>query len=58
VTEVCEIAEQKAQALMLGAGKHIRRAAEEKPLALIATVAGSAFVAGVLLRVWRSTHYE
>jgi hypothetical protein len=58
VTEVCETAEQQAQALITGAGRRIGRAAAEKPLSLIAAVAGTAFAAGVLLRAWRSSRYE
>jgi hypothetical protein len=58
VTEICETAEHQAQALITGAGRRIGRAAAEKPLSLIAAVAGTAFAAGVLLRVWRSSRYE
>ncbi len=32
--------------------------AEERPLHLLAIVAGAAFVAGVVLRAWRSSRYE
>jgi hypothetical protein len=58
VTEVCETAKHQAQARITGAGRRIRRAAAEKPLSLIAAVAGTAFVAGVLWRAWRPRRYE
>lgn len=36
----------------------IRRFADERPLHFVGIVASAAFVAGVVLRVWRSSRYE
>lgn len=36
----------------------VRRFADERPLRFVGIVAGVAFLAGVALRLWRSSHYE
>lgn len=36
----------------------VAKARHERPVQVLAAVAGAAFVLGVLLRVWRSSHYE
>jgi len=40
------------------AGRRFRYWTDEYPLHLLAAVAGLGFVAGVLLRIWRSNRYE
>lgn len=36
----------------------LRRFADESPLHFVAAIAGAAFIAGVALRIWRSSRYE
>ncbi|MCU1299032.1 MAG: hypothetical protein JWO91_3310 [Acidobacteriaceae bacterium] len=50
--------QKRLERLAHQAGRRIRHAANEKPIHVIATVAGLAFATGLLLRVWRSNHYE
>ena len=38
--------------------RSVRRFADERPLRLVAIVAGVAFATGVALRIWRSSSYE
>ncbi|HZQ24326.1 MAG TPA: hypothetical protein VFA89_16170 [Terriglobales bacterium] len=38
--------------------RRTRKICDERPLQVIAGVAGAAFIAGILLRFWRSSRYE
>jgi hypothetical protein len=53
-----ETAQRRVQAAIVRTRQRIERAADQKPVHLVAVVALSALVAGVLLRVWRSSRYE
>jgi hypothetical protein len=53
-----EMTERQVQAAIMRTRQRIGRAADQKPVHLIAVVALSALLAGVLLRVWRSSRYE
>ncbi|MDP9160855.1 MAG: hypothetical protein M3O09_11605 [Acidobacteriota bacterium] len=57
VDETLANAKYHLQSAAGNARYHVRRTADEKPLQLIAGVAAAAFVAGVLLRVWRSNQH-
>ncbi|HEV2728879.1 MAG TPA: hypothetical protein VGV15_02510 [Terriglobales bacterium] len=47
---------EKTADLLRRAGHRARYVVDEYPLHVIGVVGGAAFVAGVLLRVWRSSH--
>ncbi|MBV9182554.1 MAG: hypothetical protein JO356_14680 [Acidobacteria bacterium] len=47
----------ESRVLLHRAGARIERSATENPLQLAALVAGGAFLAGFMLRVWRSNHH-
>lgn len=50
-------AQQKLSQTATSAVDTVRTFANERPLHLIAIVAGASFVAGVALRIWRSKRY-
>lgn len=50
-------AKYRTQGAIQNARFHVRRTTDEKPLQVIAGVAAAAFVAGVLLRIWRSSSH-
>jgi ElaB/YqjD/DUF883 family membrane-anchored ribosome-binding protein len=50
-------AQQKLSRTATSAVNTVRTFANERPLHLIAVVAGASFVAGVALRIWRSKRY-
>ncbi|HZR57802.1 MAG TPA: hypothetical protein VFA74_13085 [Terriglobales bacterium] len=54
----CALGQKRLEKLVRHVNDRVRRAAEEEPLQVIAIVAGSAFVAGAILRVWRSHAYK
>jgi ElaB/YqjD/DUF883 family membrane-anchored ribosome-binding protein len=58
ITEAAEWARGAAVEGADRAGRRFRYWADEYPLQLLAAVAGIGFVAGALLRIWRSTRYE
>jgi hypothetical protein len=58
LTGSCEMAQRQVQAAMMRTRQRIGRSAAQKPVHLVAVVALSALLAGVLLRVWRSSRYE
>jgi hypothetical protein len=58
LTGSCEMAQRQVQAAMMRTRQRIGRAADQNPVHLVAVVALSALLAGVLLRVWRSSRYE
>lgn len=58
LTRSYKLVQQRVERLAHQTGQRIRRAANEKPTKAIATVAGIAFAAGLLLRIWRSNRYE
>jgi hypothetical protein len=49
-------AAQRTDALMTEARDQGRRMKDERPLALLAWLAGTAFVLGIVVRIWRSRH--
>jgi hypothetical protein len=53
-----EEASEKLQDTIEQTSKQIRHAANKDPIRFIAIVAGSAFVLGSSLRIWRSARYE
>ncbi len=57
VDETFTNAKYRLQSAAQNARYHVRRTADEKPLQLIAGVAAAAFIAGVLLRVWRANQH-
>jgi hypothetical protein len=58
LTGSCEVAQRQVQAAIMRTRQRIARAADQTPVHLVAVVALSALLAGVLLRVWRSSRYE
>ena len=57
VDETFDRAKYRARAATQNARYHVRRVTDEKPLQVIAAVAATAFIAGVLVRVWRSNRH-
>jgi ElaB/YqjD/DUF883 family membrane-anchored ribosome-binding protein len=47
---------KKSNALATGLKRQIRTTREEHPLRIVAIAAGTAFVLGIVLRVWRNGH--
>ena len=58
VTEAFERTKGKSQELARRTRSRARYVVDNYPLHLIAAVAGAAFAAGILHRVWRSNRYE
>jgi ElaB/YqjD/DUF883 family membrane-anchored ribosome-binding protein len=58
VRETIEEAKQKTSATLRQSKANARRISYEYPLQVIAGAAAAGFLAGVLLRVWRSSRYE
>jgi hypothetical protein len=58
LTRSYKIGQKQIERLAHQTGQRIRHAANERPIQVIAAVAGIAFAAGLLLRVWRSNHHE
>jgi hypothetical protein len=58
LTGSCQTTQRQVQAAMIRTRQRIGRAADQKPVHVIAVVSLSALIAGVLLRVWRSSDYE
>jgi hypothetical protein len=58
IVEAYERSKWKSEQLARGARTRARLVVDKYPLHLIAGVAGAAFVAGIALRVWRSSRYE
>ena len=48
----------KSRYLARHLGGRAQQLKEERPLQLLAVIAGTAFIAGVFVRVWRSRRYE
>jgi ElaB/YqjD/DUF883 family membrane-anchored ribosome-binding protein len=57
VGETLTNAKCRLQSTAQNARDQVRRTADEKPLQLIAGVAAAAFIAGVLLRVWKANQH-
>ena len=55
-SDVVARSREKTADLLRRAGHRARYIVDEYPLHVIGVVGGAAFVAGVLLRVWRSSH--
>jgi hypothetical protein len=58
ITDAYERSKWKSEELARRARTRARLVVDKYPLHLIAAVAGAAFVAGIFLRVWRSSRYE
>jgi len=58
VTDAYERGKWKSEELARRARTRARLVVDKYPLQLIAGVAGAAFIAGIFLRVWRSSRYE
>jgi hypothetical protein len=58
ITDVYERSRWKSEEVARQARTRARLMVDQYPLHLIAGVAGAAFLAGILLRVWRSNRYE
>ena len=58
VTEAFERTKWKSEELARRARSRARYVLDNYPLHIIAGIAGMAFVAGILVRVWRSNRYE
>ena len=58
ITDALERSKWKSEELARRARTRARLVVDKYPLQLIAGVAAAAFVAGVFLRVWRSSRYE
>ncbi|HTE91009.1 MAG TPA: hypothetical protein VK639_18775 [Terriglobales bacterium] len=58
ITDAYERSKWKSEELARKARTRARFVVDKYPLHLIAAVAGAAFVAGIFLRVWRSSRYE
>ena len=58
LTDAYERTKWKSEELARRARSRARYVVDNYPFHLIAGVAGAAFVAGILLRVWRSNRYE
>jgi hypothetical protein len=54
----CELGHKRFERLVRQINDSVRRAADERPLQVVAIVAGSAFIAGAILRVWRSNAHN
>jgi hypothetical protein len=58
LTASCDMTQRRIQAAITRTRQRIARAADQKPVHVIAVVALSALIAGALLRVWGSSRYE
>jgi hypothetical protein len=58
ITDAYERSKWKSEELARRARTRARLVVDKYPLQLIAGIAGAAFVAGIFLRVWRSSRYE
>lgn len=58
ISDAFERGKWKSEELARRARTRARLVVDKYPLHLIAAVAGTAFVAGIFLRVWRSSRYE
>jgi hypothetical protein len=58
ITDAYERSKWKSEELARRARTRARLVVDKYPLHLVAAVAGAAFVAGIFLRVWRSSRYE
>jgi hypothetical protein len=58
LTASCDMTQRQIQAAITRTRQRIARAADQKPVHVIAVVALSALIAGALLRVWGSSRYE
>jgi hypothetical protein len=58
ITDAYERSKWKSEEVARRARTRARLVVDQYPLHLIAGVAGAAFVAGIVLRVWRSSRYE
>ena len=58
LTDAYERTKWKSEELARRARSRARYVVDNYPFHLIAGVAGAAFVAGILLRIWRSNRYE
>lgn len=54
----CSSIVQKSSVLATSIGRRVQRSRKEKPLQIVSVMAGSAFVLGVILRVWTSKRNE
>lgn len=51
------VAQRKTSAAAASINRSVRHFADERPLHFVGVVAGVAFLAGVTLRIWRSTRH-
>jgi hypothetical protein len=58
ITDAYDRSKWKSEELARRARTRARLVVDKYPLHLIAGVAGAAFIAGIVLRVWRSSRYE
>jgi hypothetical protein len=58
LTRSYRIGQKQVERLVSQGRQRISHTANERPLQLLAIVAGVAFFAGVALRLWRSSNYE
>jgi hypothetical protein len=58
ITDAYERSRWKSEELARKARTRARLVVDKYPLHLIAAVAGTAFIAGIFIRVWRSSRYE
>jgi hypothetical protein len=58
ISDAYERSKWKSEELARRARSRAHLVVDKYPLHLIAAVAGTAFVAGIVLRVWRSSRYE
>ena len=58
VARVSTQARQRVATMANDVGTQLRRTRQENPMIFVAVAAGVGFLAGVLLRVWRSSRYE
>jgi hypothetical protein len=58
LTRSYKIGQKQVERLVSQGRQRISHTANERPLQLLAMVAGVAFFAGVALRLWRSSNYE
>jgi hypothetical protein len=58
LTRSYKIGQKQVERLVSQGRQRISHTANERPLQLLAIVAGVAFFAGVALRLWRSSNYE
>jgi hypothetical protein len=54
--ESCEHLARSGEDLASRTAYNLRLAKEERPLQLLAVIAGAAFAAGAAIRIWRSRH--